>query len=75
MIGEGGLIFPEGDARALRSHLERLMADAALREGLGTRGRARVLAHYTQAQIAAETVAFYRVIRGNVESARGRGKR
>jgi glycosyltransferase involved in cell wall biosynthesis len=75
VIGEGGLIFPEGDARALRSHLERLMADAELREGLGTRGRARVLAHYTQARIAAETVAFYRVIRGNVESARGRGKR
>ncbi|MEP0764281.1 MAG: glycosyl transferase family 1, partial [Chloroflexota bacterium] len=33
-----------------------------LRRTLGERGRARVLAHYTQAQVAAQTVAVYRAL-------------
>ena len=60
VIGEAGLIFPEGDVAALRVHLARLLGDASLRERLGRRGRERVLAHYTQARIAAQTVAVYR---------------
>jgi hypothetical protein len=31
-----------------------------MRAELGRRGRQRVLANYTQAQIASETVSFYR---------------
>jgi len=60
VIGKAGLVFPEGDVAALRAHLARLLGDASLRERLGRRGRERVLAHYTQAQIAAQTVAVYR---------------
>ncbi|MHB1295838.1 MAG: glycosyltransferase [Anaerolineae bacterium] len=60
VIGDGGLVFPEGDAATLRGCLARLMADPALRRGLAERGRARVLAHYTQQRIAQETVALYR---------------
>jgi len=60
VIGDAGLIFPEGDVEALRERLARLQHDPALRRALGATGRERVLAHYTQAQVARETVAFYR---------------
>jgi glycosyltransferase involved in cell wall biosynthesis len=65
VIGEAGLVFPEGDVQALRSRLSRLMADPALREELTRRGRDRVLAHYTQAQIAAKTYQVYRELLGS----------
>ena len=60
VIGEAGLTFPEDDVSALRAILTRLMDDAALRRTLGTKGRARVLQHFTQHQIAQETVDVYR---------------
>jgi len=60
VIGEAGMIFAEGDVWALRARLSRLMADPALREELARKGRERVLAHYTQAQVAAETYQVYR---------------
>jgi len=59
VIGEGGLTFPEGDVAALRSRLARLQADSTLRGELGHRGRARVLARYTQAQVAGATYEVY----------------
>jgi glycosyltransferase involved in cell wall biosynthesis len=64
LIGDGGLVFPEGDAEALRAALEQLMHDAELRVTLGQKGRSRVLAHYTQRQIAVETYAVYRQLLG-----------
>ena len=60
VIADAGLIVPEGDAAALAAALRRLRADPGLRAELGSRGRARVLAHYTHAQIAAATVQVYR---------------
>ena len=60
VIGQAGLIVPEGDVEALRQALARLQADADLRQRLGELGRARVLAHYTQARIAQETYRVYR---------------
>ena len=60
VIGDAGLVFAEGDAAALRAYLVALRADPQRRSALGTKGRARVLACYTQAQIAAQTVQFYR---------------
>ena len=65
VIGDAGLIFPEGNVEALRAHLARLQSDAALRADLATRGRARVLAHYTQARVAASTYAVYRQMMEN----------
>jgi len=62
VIGEAGLIVPEGDAAALAAALRRLMEDAPLRARLGQVGRARVLAHFTHDQIAEATVAFYRAL-------------
>ncbi len=64
IIGEGGLIVPEGDAAALADGLRRLMDDPAYRAELGSKGRARVLARFTHAQVAAATVAVYREMMG-----------
>jgi glycosyltransferase involved in cell wall biosynthesis len=60
VIGDAGLTFPEGDVEALRTALMRVQRDVALRQDLAARGRARVLAHYTQQQIAEATVQVYR---------------
>ncbi len=62
VIGEAGLIFPEGDVPALRDALARVMADEALRRDLAAAGRARALAHFTQAQVAAATYGVYRAL-------------
>jgi glycosyltransferase involved in cell wall biosynthesis len=59
VVGDAGLIFPEGDVPALAAHLARLRAEPDLRVALSEAGRARVLAHYTQAQVAEATVKLY----------------
>jgi glycosyltransferase involved in cell wall biosynthesis len=64
VIEEAGLIFAEEDADALRVCLDRLMHDLELRSVLAQRGRQRVLTHFTQAHIAARTVAVYREMLG-----------
>ena len=67
VVGEAGLIFPEDDATALRERLVRLMRDADLWADLSRRGRERVLAHFTQAHVAAQTVAVYRELMGETD--------
>lgn len=62
VIGTAGLIFPEDDEAALQHHLLTLMQSPTLRDEMGKNGRTRVLNHYTQRQIADETVAVYREI-------------
>jgi glycosyltransferase involved in cell wall biosynthesis len=50
--GESGLLVPPADEPRLADALERLLADRALRERLGTAARARAKAHFTiQSQI------------------------
>ncbi|MBK8903734.1 MAG: glycosyltransferase family 4 protein [Anaerolineaceae bacterium] len=65
VIGEAGLVFPEGDEAALQQHLLAVMQSASLRDELGKNGRQRVLAHYTQKQVAAQTTAVYRQMLAN----------
>jgi glycosyltransferase involved in cell wall biosynthesis len=60
VIGDAGLLFPEGDADALRQQLTQLMEQPDTCASLAQRGRARVLAHYTMQRVADETVAVYR---------------
>ena len=60
VIGAAGLLFPEGDYAALAAALGRLLEDSALRQRFANNGRERVMANFTQAQVAAETVSFYR---------------
>ena len=62
VIGDAGLIFPEGDIVALRDSIARMLADPERRARYAEAGRQRVLAEFTQAQIAAATVRVYREI-------------
>ncbi len=64
VIGDAGLIFPEGNVAALTSTLQQLADDPDLRATLGARGRQRAIEHFTQARIARETVDVYRNILG-----------
>jgi glycosyltransferase involved in cell wall biosynthesis len=64
VVGEAGLVFPEGDVTALHDCLARLMRDRELWSHLARRGRERVLARFTQAEIARKTVAVYRELVG-----------
>ncbi|MFZ1753300.1 MAG: glycosyltransferase family 4 protein [Caldilineaceae bacterium] len=59
VIGDAGLIFPEGDVRALAARLEELRADAGLRGELIGRGLVRATSLYSQKELAARTVEFY----------------
>ncbi len=62
VIGDAGLVTPEGDHVALAAALQRLVDDPAERARLAAAGRARVLAHYTQAGLAAQYHAAYEAL-------------
>ncbi|MFZ1771389.1 MAG: glycosyltransferase [Caldilinea sp.] len=64
VIGAAGLIYPERDCAALAAQLQLLLDEPRRRAELGGAGRRRVLAHFTMAQIAAQTVAVYRRMAG-----------
>lgn len=59
VIGDAGLIVPEGDARALSTALLHLANDRELRQRLGELGRRRVLDRFTHARIAGATAEAY----------------
>ncbi len=59
VIGKAGLTFPEDNIPALQGALARLVEDRELRKTLGQQGRTRVLAHFTQRQVAQQTVEVY----------------
>lgn len=59
VIGDAGLVTPEGDMEALRAALLRLATQPDVRETLAHKGRERVLAHYTQEQVARKIVSVY----------------
>ena len=60
VIGEAGLLFPEGDAVALRAQIAALLDDAALRKRLVALGRARVERLYTNDHVARAQREIYR---------------
>lgn len=62
VIGEAGLIFPEENIGVLAEQIDQLLIDGELQKKLGVIGRERVLANFTQAQIAAATVEVYRKV-------------
>lgn len=59
VIGDGGLIVPEGDVRALARALRQLYEDRDLGRRLGERGRRRVLEHFTHERVAELSRAAY----------------
>jgi glycosyltransferase involved in cell wall biosynthesis len=62
VIGEAGMIVPEGDATALSESLAALQQDFTLRAHLSMLGRERALAQFTHEQIARQTVDVYRAL-------------
>jgi glycosyltransferase involved in cell wall biosynthesis len=60
LIGDAGLVVPEGNVEAITAALRQLQTDDALRESHRQKGRERVLAHFTQKQVAEETIEVYR---------------
>lgn len=59
VVGDAGLIVPEGDAAAFSKALRRLYDDRELARELGRRGRERVQCQFTHAGIAARTLRAY----------------
>jgi glycosyltransferase involved in cell wall biosynthesis len=62
VLGDAGIVVPQASPAALRAALQGLLDDAALRADYGQRGRARVLARYTQAILAQRYSAVYRLM-------------
>lgn len=65
VIGESGLVFPEGDADRLRDCLLKLMENPELAGELAQRGYHRALADYTNRAIAQKQLAFYKELLTN----------
>lgn len=59
VIGEAGLIFPEGDAPALAAHIAELHRSPTRHAELAEHGYQRAHTHYSQARLAERTAAFY----------------
>lgn len=62
VIGDAGLVFPEGESEALRRQLRLLIEDGDRRHELARRGRERVLERYTHQRVAEDTLEAYRQV-------------
>jgi glycosyltransferase involved in cell wall biosynthesis len=60
VVGDAGLIFPEGDARALAAAIDDLAACEDLRRTLSERGYQRVMDHYTVERAAESLLKVWR---------------
>ena len=60
VIGDAGLIVPEGDTAALAAAIEKLRDDGPLYAEFKRKGRARALAEYSHEGVAEKTAALYR---------------
>lgn len=67
VVGEGGLLVPEGDATALAAAARRLLDDAGLRRRMGAAGRAQVAARHL---LPAAATALDRILRDSLPAAR-----
>lgn len=59
VIGQAGLVFPEGDARALAQAMATIAAHPRAAREMGETGRRQVEAHYTWARVAQKLHAVY----------------
>jgi glycosyltransferase involved in cell wall biosynthesis len=71
VVGDAGLVVPEGNPLALREAIARLLGDDTLRQDLGRRGRERVLKCYTHRRVADQTVRAYRSVVGAAANSPG----
>ena len=63
VIGEAGLVFPEGDEDALSDRLAQLISHPDRATELGQQGYQRAIAHYTNHALAKELLNFYRQLK------------
>lgn len=62
VVGDAGIIVPQGDSVRLREALLRLLENGKERKRLAALGRKRVEEHFTQQKIARTTFALYQSI-------------
>jgi len=60
VIGDAGLVFPEGNAAVLRDCLRQLMERRELAADLGDRGYHRAMTNYTNQALAEQLLDFYK---------------
>ncbi|MEG3877073.1 hormogonium polysaccharide biosynthesis glycosyltransferase HpsO [Microcoleus sp. herbarium7] len=60
VIGDAGLVFPEGNAGVLRECLQELMERPPLAADLGDRGYHRAMSNYTNQALAEQLLEFYK---------------
>lgn len=63
VIGDAGLVFPEGDAGALATSLRQILSDEGLRERLAQAGLARVK-QFSWERVAEKTYELYQQVMG-----------
>ena len=62
MVGEAGVVIPEGDVEALRACLKHLRDNPTLRKQLAQKARLRALEMFAASAIARDTFAFFQKI-------------
>ncbi len=68
VVADAGLIFAEGNIPGLVTQIHKLYSSPALRADLSSRGRLRVLTHYTQAALAQRYYAIYQSMLSDPQS-------
>jgi glycosyltransferase involved in cell wall biosynthesis len=59
VLGDAGIIVPEGDAAALARALDTLVRDPHKRSVMGEQGRKRVQTRFSQQTVVEQTYALY----------------
>ncbi|MEB3217834.1 MAG: hormogonium polysaccharide biosynthesis glycosyltransferase HpsO [Nostocales cyanobacterium 94392] len=59
VIGEAGLIFPEGNVKELANCLQQLIDNPNLTENIGQMGYTKAMAQYTNTALAKQQLEFY----------------
>ena len=62
VIGDAGLVFPEGKADALADCLQKLIEQPEFRHDLAKRGYDRAITHYTNSALAEQLLNFYKAL-------------
>ncbi|HEY9737160.1 MAG TPA: hormogonium polysaccharide biosynthesis glycosyltransferase HpsO [Trichocoleus sp.] len=71
VIGEAGLVFPEGNAGALADCLRTLMEQPETHATLAQKGLDRALTHYTNRALAQQLLDFYQELMQNPQRGSG----
>lgn len=62
VIGDAGLVFPEGDTQALANCLVQLMENPELAHNLGQMGYQKAMVKYTNKALAKQQLEFYKAL-------------